>query len=62
MCCEPLSTKAKVKKLELVQGDPLLVDPPMAAVKQWRFKPATLGGIPIEADMSINVNRELRKR
>jgi len=34
----------------------------MAAVKQWRFKPATLGGIPTEADMNINVNRELGKR
>jgi len=45
-----------VKKLELVQADPLLADAAMAAVKQWSFKPATLGGIPIEADVNINVN------
>jgi len=51
-----------VKKLELVQADPLLADAAMAAVKQWSFKPATLGGIPIEADVNINVNCELPKR
>ena len=56
-----IDKEGKVKKLELIQGDPLLVDAAMDAVKQWRYKPTTLGGNPVEADTNISVNFELPK-
>jgi TonB family protein len=56
-----IDKEGKVKTLELIQGDPLLVDAAMAAVKQWRYKPATIGGSPAEADTNVSVVFQLRK-
>jgi TonB family protein len=56
-----IDKEGKVKTLELIQGDPRLVDAAMAAVKQWRFKPATIGGSPAEADTNVSVVFQLRK-
>ena len=56
-----IDKEGKVKTLELIQGDPRLVDAAMAAVKQWRYKPATIGGSPAEADTNVSVVFQLRK-
>lgn len=51
--------EGKVKKVDVVQGHPLLVDAAMEAVRQWRYKPATLGGNPIELETTINLTFNL---
>jgi TonB family protein len=44
-----------VKTVTVLDGDPLLVDAAIAAVRQWKYKPALLGGKPTELDTIINV-------
>jgi len=53
--------KEKVKTLELIQGDPLLVDAAMAAVKRWRYNSVIVAGNPTEADTIVSVVFQLRK-
>jgi TonB family protein len=48
-----------VESLSLVSGHPLLVPAAMDAVKQWRFRPYTLNGQPVEVKTQINVNFHL---
>ena len=45
-----------VKTVKVVSGPPMLVKSASEAVKQWRYKPFTLNGEPVEADTQINVN------
>ena len=44
-----------VTKLEFVSGLLLLTKPAMDAVKQWRYRPTTLNGQPVQADTTIKV-------
>jgi len=48
-----------VKNVKVVSGPPMLVKSATEAVKQWRYKPFTLNGEPVEADTQINVNFSL---
>jgi len=48
-----------VKALKVVSGPPMLIKSATEAVKQWRYKPFTLDGEPVEADTQINVNFSL---
>jgi TonB family protein len=57
-----IDKEGKVKKLEILQGNPLLVDAAKDAAKQWRYTPTTLGGNPIEAETNITITFQLRKR
>ncbi len=45
----------KVAQLEVISGHPLLVQSALDAVKQWRYKPTTLNGDPVEVDTTITV-------
>jgi len=45
-----------VEKAEVLSGDPLLAQAALDAVRQWRYKPATLGGALVECDATANVN------
>jgi protein TonB len=44
-----------VQSLHALTGHPLLIPAAVDAVKQWRFKPYNLNGVPVEADTQINV-------
>ena len=44
-----------VQSLELESGHPMLVNAAMDAVKQWRFKPYMVNGVPVEVRTRINV-------
>jgi TonB family protein len=46
----------RVKKLDPISGPKLLVRPAVEAVQQWRYKPFTLLGEPVEVDTKIFVN------
>jgi len=50
----------RVKKAEVVSGDPLLSQAALDAVRQWRYKPGTLGGVTLnEVEGTANVNFSL---
>jgi periplasmic protein TonB len=42
-------------KLEVVSGPALLTKAATDAVKQWRYRPTTLNGQPVQVDTTINV-------
>lgn len=48
-----------VQSLHALSGPPLLVPSAMDAVKQWRYKPYQLNGVPVEANTQINVKFSL---
>ncbi len=50
-----IAADGKVQSLELVSGDPLLVQSALDAVKQWRYKPTLLNGQAVEVDTYITV-------
>jgi periplasmic protein TonB len=44
-----------VESLTLESGHPLLVQAALDAVKQWRYQPTLLNGVPVEVDTTIDV-------
>jgi TonB family protein len=48
-----------VQDLKLVSGEPLLAEAAMAAVRQWRFKPRSLNGEPVEMQTQVTLNFRL---
>jgi len=44
----------------VVKGHPLLIQSALDAVKQWRYKPTVLNGVPVEVITRITVNFNLR--
>jgi len=44
-----------VQSLTLESGHPLLVQAALDAVKQWRYQPTLLNGVPVEVDTTIDV-------
>lgn len=56
-----IDKEGNVKTLELIQGDPLLVDAAMTAVERWRYNPVIVAGNPTEADTIVSVVFQLRK-
>jgi TonB family protein len=59
-----LATIAKdgtVKDLQVILGEPLLVEAAMSAVQQWVYQPTLLNGNPVEVVTQIDVNFTLRQ-
>ena len=48
-----------VKGLKLISGHPFLVKAAMDAVKQWRYRPAMYGGVPVPVITIISVTFSL---
>jgi protein TonB len=44
-----------VKNVAVVKGDAALTQAAIDAVSQWRYKPATMGGTPVETDANVNL-------
>jgi protein TonB len=44
-----------VQELAYVSGPPLLIKAAIDAVKQWRYRPTLLNGIPVEVETTIDV-------
>jgi TonB family protein len=44
-----------VHDIEMVSGDPLLIDAAIKAVRQWRYATTTLNGMPVEVSTIIDV-------
>ena len=56
-----LATDGSVKEVQVVSGHPLLVQPALDAVRDWKFKPTTLNGVPVEIDTEIDVEFSVKK-
>jgi protein TonB len=50
-----ISKDGSVQQLEVVSGHPLLVQAALDAVRQWKYRPTTLNGEPVEVDTTIDV-------
>jgi protein TonB len=46
----------RIENLQLISGNPLLVNAAMEAVKQWRYRPYLLSNEPVEVETQITVN------
>lgn len=54
-----IDTDGRVTQLQVVSGHPLLVQAAMEAVRQWRYRPTTLNGDPVQVDTTITVTFQL---
>ena len=45
-----------VRELQVISGNPLLVQAASAAVLQWRYRPTLLNGEPVEVETYITAN------
>jgi len=43
----------QITELEVVSGHPMLVPAAMAAVRQWRYRPFLLNGVPVEVETTV---------
>jgi periplasmic protein TonB len=50
-----ISVDGRIMALEVVSGPPLLVQAATDAVRQWRYRPTYLNGVPVEVETSITV-------
>lgn len=55
-----IGTDGVLKDLKLIKGDERLVTAALTAIRQWRYRPATLGGVPIETQTVVTVRFELK--
>ena len=51
-----ISTDGTVRQLQLISGNPILANPALQAVRQWRYQPTRLNGEPVEVETFITVN------
>ena len=51
-----IGTDGTVKDVRVESGPPLLSQAAIEAVKQWRYKPYLLSGVPVEIDSRITIN------
>ncbi len=54
-----ISKEGAVENIEVVSGEPMLVQSAMEAVKQWVYKPTLLNGNPVEVITTVDVNYTL---
>jgi protein TonB len=54
-----ISKNGSISDAKLIKGDPILGQAALAAVKQWKYKPYTLNGQPIDVQTQIAVNFKL---
>jgi periplasmic protein TonB len=50
-----IGTDGVRKELTIVSGDPDLAKAALEAVRQWRYRPTLMNGMPVEVDTSIAV-------
>lgn len=55
-----IARDGSVRDLTILRSVPLLDDAAIAAVKQWRYTPPTLNGVPIDVRMTVTVRFALK--
>jgi protein TonB len=51
-----IATDGTVRQLVVIGGNPILANPALQAVRQWRYQPTRLNGEPVEVETFITVN------
>jgi protein TonB len=51
-----IASDGSVRQVDVISGNALLVQPAVAAVREWRYKPTRLNGEPVEVETFITVN------
>jgi len=51
-----------IENLRVIGGHPLLVRPAVEAVQQWRYRPYTLNGEPVEVQTQVTVHFVLSRQ
>jgi protein TonB len=54
-----VSTEGRIKDIQLVSGEPLLIEAAIQAVRQWVYQPWILDGKPVEVNTNIDVSFKL---
>ncbi len=54
-----IDKEGRVAKIDVMKGDPNLVQAAVDAARQWRYKPGTLGGQLVESDAIVGVEFKL---
>jgi protein TonB len=54
-----VGTDGRVKTATVLRGIPLLDEQALAAVRQWRYQPLLLNGIPVDFILTVTVNFNL---
>lgn len=50
-----ISKQGLVEDLRVIDGHPLLIGRALEAVRQWRYRPTVLNGVPVEVIARISV-------
>jgi len=56
-----IATDGSVQHLEVKEGDPILAESALKAVKKWTYEPAVVDGKPVEVEATIVVSFQLAK-
>jgi protein TonB len=51
-----ITTDGRIRELEVISGSPYLQGAAVAAVREWRYRPTLLSGVPSEVETLITVN------
>jgi periplasmic protein TonB len=51
-----IGSDGSVTDVQVMSGLPILAQAAIEAVKQWRYKPYLLNGVPVEIDSRITIN------
>ena len=51
-----LTHEGAVQAVEVLSGHPLLIPAAIEAVKQWRYRPTLLNGVPVEVETQVSIN------
>ena len=54
-----ITKTGSISDAKLIKGDPILAQAALAAVKQWKYKPYTLNGQPVDVQTQIAINFKL---
>jgi len=56
-----VSAQGTIERAQVLSGPPLLAQAALNAVKQWRYRPYYLNGMPIEVETQVTVNFRLNQ-
>jgi TonB family protein len=49
-----------VKEVAVISGDPILAEPTADSVKQWKYKPYEVNGVPVEMETELSINFHIK--
>jgi periplasmic protein TonB len=55
-----IDRQGKVSNLRVSEGNPILADAAVGAVKHWKYKPYLLNGEPVEVETTVKVRFHMR--